>query len=389
LLSDRTYVLKAVSRRRYQLSPMLRPKTSHAASFVSPSASLSWQQNTAESSFDGYNSLKLNLEDADDSASPFNRRAHSASSRLVSESKPFSNSSKPPVSVSRNSAGAFLAVPADSPFSSLSRPPSSISRRSVKLRPQSGSTNIDAEALLQSSAYHGVPISKRVIANDSSAQVLHPIMLHPSGKSHDVYVRNGDSVVMFDEESVRFTSFVNSVEVSLAQLPPPNQSSIKDRVVMACNIIEKLCVFQTPAQRLMKLIKNDIYRGIWQHYEPPAPQFPEFFEKRRGYFEDCLGVAGVLQTLTQQTNDALAQAASLRTSCKQKDHRIADLEAVVASMKQENIVMKEKEGGFQEIFARSLVRMRSDQSKRIEVEKELRDMQLKVTSFAQLLPCFT
>lgn len=158
---------------------------------------------------------------------------------------------------------------------------------------------------------------------------------------------------------------------------------------MACNVIEKLCVFQTPAQRLMKLIKNDLYRGIWQHYEPPAPQCPEFFEKRRGYFEDCLGVAGVLQTLTQQTNDALAQAASLRTSCKQKDHRIADLEAVVASMKQENIVLKEKEGGFQEIFARSLVRMRSDQSKRIEVEKELRDMQLKVTSFAQMLRCFT
>ena len=31
-----------------------------------------------------------------------------------------------------------------------------------------------------------------------------------------MYVRSGDSVVMFDEESVRFTSFVNSVEVALA-----------------------------------------------------------------------------------------------------------------------------------------------------------------------------
>jgi len=41
----------------------------------------------------------------------------------------------------------------------------------------------------------------------------------------------------------------------------------------------------------------------------------------------------------------------------------------------------EKEGGFQEIFARSLVRMRSDQAKRIEVEKDLRDMQLKVMMF--------
>jgi hypothetical protein len=204
-------------------------------------------------------------------------------------------------------------------------------------------------------------------------------MLHKSGKSHDLYIHSGDSVVMFDEESVRFTSFVNSVEVALAQLPPPSQSAMKDRVVMACNIMEKLCVFQTPAQRLMKLIKADIYRGIWQHYHPPAPHVPEFFPNRRGYFEDCFGLAANLQALTEQANEALGQAALARTACKQKDQQIADLEAIISSLKAENLTFKEKEGEFQEMFGRSLVRMRSDQTKRIEVERELRDMQLKVT----------
>ena len=148
---------------------------------------------------------------------------------------------------------------------------------------------------------------------------------------------------------------------------------------MACNIMEKLCVFQTPAQRLMKLIKADIYRGIWQHYHPPAPHVPEFFPNRRGYFEDCLGLAANLQVLTEQANEALGQAALARTACKQKDQQIADLEAIISSLKAENLTFKEKEGEFQEMFGRSLVRMRSDQTKRIEVERELRDMQLKVT----------
>jgi hypothetical protein len=259
-----------------------------------------------------------------------------------------------------------------------------MSSHSVKLRPQIGSTHIDAEALLQSSAYHGVPISKRFIPNDSFTQNLQPILLPKSGKSHEVYIRSGESVVMFDEENVRFTSFVNSVEVALAQLPPPSQSSMKSRIVMACNTIEKLCVFRTPAQRLMKLIKADIYRGIWQEYQPPTAHVPDNFESRRGYFEDCLGVAGVLQALTEETNEALAQAAVLRATCKEKDQRISDLEAFISSLREENTTFKEKEGSFQEIFARSLVRMRSDQAKRIEAEKELRDMQLKVICAARM-----
>lgn len=253
-----------------------------------------------------------------------------------------------------------------------------MSGRSAKLRPQSGSSHLDAEALLHSSIYHGVPISKRSIPNDSLSQNI-PMMLPQRGQSHDVLIRSGDSVVMFDEESVRFTSFVNSVEVAAAQLARPSPSSMKDRVVMACNVLEKLCVFQTPAQRLIKLIKGDIYRGIWQHYQPPLPHVPEVFENMRGYFEDFLAVAESLQMLTQQTNDALEQAASMRASCRQKDQRIADLESVVNSLKLENVALKEKEGEFQEIFGRSLARMRSDQTKRVEVEKELRDMQLKVT----------
>jgi hypothetical protein len=253
-----------------------------------------------------------------------------------------------------------------------------MSSHSVKLRPHIGSTHIDAETLLQSSAYHGVPISKRFIPNDSFTQDLQPILLPKSGKSHDVYVRSGDSVVMFDEENVRFSSFVNSVEVAFSQLPSSCQSSMRSRIVMACNTIEKLCVFETPAQRLMKLIKADIYRGIWQDYQPPSAHVPEKFESYRGYFEDCLGVAGVLQALTEEANEALAQAASMRAICKEKDERISQLEQCVSQLREENTIFKEKEGSFQEIFARSLVRMRSDQAKRFEVEKELRDMQLKV-----------
>lgn len=260
-----------------------------------------------------------------------------------------------------------------------------MSGRIVKLRPQSGASHIDAESLIQSSAYHGVPISKRSIPNDRVAQVLQPIMLPKSGKSRDVFIRSGDSVVMFDEEAVRFSSFVNSVEVALAQLPPPSRSVGKDRVVIACNILERLCVFQTPVQRLIKLIKADIFRGIWHDYQPAAPHVPEIFERRRAYFEDCLGVAGAIQLLTQQTNEALEQAASMRTSCKQKDKHIEDLETAIFATKEENLGFKEKEGSFQEIFARSLVRMRSDQAKRIEVEKELRDMQLKVKCVAIMI----
>ena len=356
---------------------MQRPKTSHASQPFAFAESNSRQQNTAESG-GASNVLNLGVEGKDSS---FNRRAHSASSRLATASF----SSPQPVAASRfSSVPPISALPIDVPLSSFSRPQSSMSGRSVKLRPQSGAAHIDAEALLQSSAYHGVPISKRFIPNDSFAQSMQPIILQKSGGSHDLYVRSGDSVVMFDEESVRFTSFVNSVEIALAQLPPPSQSAMKDRVVMACNVIEKLCVFQTPAQRLMKLIKADIYRGIWQHYQPPAPHVPELFGNRRGYFEDCLGVAASMQMLTQQTNEALAQAASMRAACKQKDQRIVDLEANVSSLKQENLILKEKEGEFQEIFGRSLVRMRSDQTKRIEVEKELRDMQLKVIAIAYL-----
>ena len=347
---------------------LLRPKTSQAST-----ASPSWRHNAIQSSIDTSDSINITLEGTGHSVPCLNRRSHSASSRLVTA-----------LSSSPQTVSAFtpsLASPIGSPsvpLSSFSRPQSSMSSHSVKLRPQIGSTHIDAEALLQSSAYHGVPISKRFIPNDALTQSLQPIMFSKSGKSHDVYVRSGDSVVMLDEENVRFSSFVNSVEVTLAQLPPRSQSSMKDRIVMACNTIEKLCFFQTPAQRLIKLIKDDIFRGIWQDYQPPAAHLPEHFESRRGYFEDCLGVAGVMQSLTEETNEALAQAAALRASCKQKEQRISELEAVVSSLKEENTVFKEKEGGFQEIFARSLVRMRSDQAKRIEAEKELRDMQLKV-----------
>jgi hypothetical protein len=79
----------------------------------------------------------------------------------------------------------------------------------------------------------------------------------------------------------------------------------------------------------------------------------------------------------------------LRATCKEKEQRISELEAIICTLKEENKVFKEKEGGFQEVFARSLVRMRSDQAKRIEAEKELRDMQLKVThcSFSSVHVC--
>jgi ribosomal protein L9 len=354
---------------------MLRPKTSHASTSSSVFASPLRIQNPTHSFSADFNVSNFNeLESTD---SPANRRARSASSRLAAAPA----SPHQPAEASRFPSASPLNAPhTPAPLSSFSRPQSSMSGRSAsaKLRPQSGASHIDAEALLHSSIYHGVPISKRSIPNDPLSQIT-PMMLPQRGQSHDVLVRSGDSVVMFDEESVRFTSFVNSVEVAVAQLARPSQSSMKDRVVMACNVLEKLCVFQTPAQRLIKLIKGDIYRGIWQHYQPPLPHVPEVFESMRGYFEDFLTVAQSLQMLTQQTNDALEQAASARASCRQKDQRIAELESVVNSLKQENVSWKEKEGEFQEIFGRSLARMRSDQTKRVEVEKELRDMQLKVT----------
>jgi hypothetical protein len=352
---------------------MLRPKTSHSTSAFSSSASPSWKHHVVESSMDSSNNINITFDQ--DSGTSHNRRTHSASSRLVTAL----NSSLQPVSASALSSASSLGVPSlSAPLSSTSRPQSSMSSHSVKLRPQTGSTYIDAEALLHSSAYHGVPISKRFIHNDTFTQNLQPIMLPKSGKSHDVYVRSGDSVVMFDEENVRFASFVNSVEVSLAQLSPPCQSSMRSRILMACNTIEKLCVFHTPAQRLMNLIKTDLYRGIWQDYQPPTARVPCNFDSYRGYFEDCLGVAGAMQALTEETNEALAQAALMRATCKEKDQRISDLEAFISLLREENTTFKEKEGSFQEVFARSLIRMRSDQAKRIEAEKELRDMQLKV-----------
>jgi hypothetical protein len=364
-------------------SSMLRPKTSHASTSSSVFASPLRIQNSTHSFSADFNVSNFNeLESTD---SPANRRARSASSRLAAASasphQPTAVSASPhqPAEASRFPLASPLNAPHNvAPLSSFSRPQSSMSGRSPMLRPQSGASHIDAEALLHSSIYHGVPISKRCIPNDPLSQSM-PIMLPQRGQSHDVLIRSRDSVVMFDEESVRFTSFVNSVEVAVAQLARPSQSSMKDRVVMACSVLEKLCVFQTPAQRLIKLIKGDIYRGIWQHYQPPLPHVPEVFENMRGYFEDCLAVAESLQMLTQQTNDALEQAASMRASCRQKDQRIADLESAVNSLKQENVSLKEKEGEFQEIFGRSLARVRSDQTKRVEVEKELRDMQLKVT----------
>jgi hypothetical protein len=268
---------------------MLRPKTSHAT--LASSASPSWRQQDAQSSIDSSGSISITFEGTVHSVPCLNRRSHSASSRLVSA-----------LSSSPQHASAFassLASPIGSPsvpLSSFSRPQSSMSSHSVKLRPQIGSTHIDAEVLLQSSAYHGVPISKRFIPNETLSQGLQPIMLPKSGKSHDVYVRSGDSVVMLDEENVRFSSFVNSVEVTLAQLPPRSQSSMKDRMVMACKTIEKLCLFQTPAQRVMKLIKDDIFSGIWQDYRTPAAHSPQNFESLRGYFEDCLGIAGIMHS---------------------------------------------------------------------------------------------
>jgi len=362
---------------------MLRPKTSHSTSSLSASASPSWRQDALSPINTANNDFNFNIGGigaTGEPVPPLNRRAHSASSRLASTTASFPNTA---AASSSSSVFASSAPLIESPLTSFSRPQSSMSGRNVKLRPQIGSSHIDAEALIQTSTYHGVPISKRFIPNDRVNQSLQPVMLPKSGKSRDVFIRSGDSVVMFDEEAVRFSSFVNSVEVALAQLPPPGRFVLKDRVVVACNILERLCVFQTPAQRLFKLIKADIYRGIWHDYQPAAPNVPENFDRRRAYFEDCLGVAGSVQVLTEQTNEALEQVAALRTACQQKDKHIEVLEAAIFATKEENLGFKEKEGGFQEIFARSLVRMRSDQAKRIEVEKHLRDMQLKVMMFVQ------
>jgi hypothetical protein len=360
---------------------MLRPKTSDASSAVSSSASFSFRQR-AEGLKDSSSANQFNYGHSDSTPPSLNRRVHSASSRLIT-----ALSSSPQYAAPSDACAesVFSTNSSNSPLTSFSRPQSSMSSRSIKLRPQTGTAHIDAAAILQSSLYHGVPISKRSVPSDSFTPALQPIMLPQSGRSRDVYVRSGDSVVMFDEEAVRFASFVNSAEVLFAQLPPPSRSTMKDRVAAACSILEKLCVFESPAQRIMKLIKADIYRGIWQNYESAAPNTPEAFENKRGYFEDTLGIASALQSLAEESNEAQAQAATLRDSCAMKDQRIAELEAIVSSLKEENVMFKEKEGSFQEIFARSLVRMRSDQAKRIEVEKDLRDMQLKVAIDFQII----